>query len=245
MPAHRGVGVGTVVHADHVTCYYTTDGSDPAGDRGRADPRLGRRFRADACRVGHADVGVRGDAGRGPSRPSQRARSSDIGSRHGPSTSRRDDLGDGDRRGRSRRPSRRASPKSSGIVLGRRTPRRSGPSRAAAASPTTSTTTCPGLAARRGHLPGLHRSLRDDRRRAVRRARDARRLLRRDASRRHRASRSHHRLGVTCIWLSPLFPSPSHHGYDATDLRLRRAAARNARTISATLTAARMRRASG
>ena len=24
-------------------------------------------------------------------------------------------------------------------------------------------------------------------------------------------------LGVTCIWLSPLFPSPSHHGYDATD----------------------------
>jgi glycosidase len=27
------------------------------------------------------------------------------------------------------------------------------------------------------------------------------------------------KLGVTCIWLSPLFPSPSHHGYDATDLR--------------------------
>jgi glycosidase len=26
-------------------------------------------------------------------------------------------------------------------------------------------------------------------------------------------------LGATCIWLSPLFPSPSHHGYDATDLR--------------------------
>lgn len=24
-------------------------------------------------------------------------------------------------------------------------------------------------------------------------------------------------LGTTCIWLSPLFPSPSHHGYDATD----------------------------
>lgn len=24
-------------------------------------------------------------------------------------------------------------------------------------------------------------------------------------------------LGVTCLWLSPLFPSPSHHGYDATD----------------------------
>ncbi len=24
-------------------------------------------------------------------------------------------------------------------------------------------------------------------------------------------------LGVTCIWLSPLFPSPTHHGYDATD----------------------------
>jgi len=24
-------------------------------------------------------------------------------------------------------------------------------------------------------------------------------------------------LGVTCIWLSPVFPSPSHHGYDATD----------------------------
>jgi glycosidase len=23
-------------------------------------------------------------------------------------------------------------------------------------------------------------------------------------------------LGATCIWLSPLFPSPSHHGYDAT-----------------------------
>jgi len=26
-------------------------------------------------------------------------------------------------------------------------------------------------------------------------------------------------LGATCIWLSPLFPSPSHHGYDATDYR--------------------------
>ncbi|MER3485524.1 MAG: alpha-amylase, partial [Chloroflexota bacterium] len=24
-------------------------------------------------------------------------------------------------------------------------------------------------------------------------------------------------LGVTCLWLSPIFPSPSHHGYDATD----------------------------
>lgn len=24
-------------------------------------------------------------------------------------------------------------------------------------------------------------------------------------------------LGVTCLWLSPLFPSPTHHGYDATD----------------------------
>ena len=24
-------------------------------------------------------------------------------------------------------------------------------------------------------------------------------------------------LGATCIWLSPIFPSPSHHGYDATD----------------------------
>lgn len=24
-------------------------------------------------------------------------------------------------------------------------------------------------------------------------------------------------LGVNCIWLSPIFPSPSHHGYDATD----------------------------
>ena len=26
-------------------------------------------------------------------------------------------------------------------------------------------------------------------------------------------------LGVTCLWLSPIFPSPSHHGYDATDYR--------------------------
>lgn len=24
-------------------------------------------------------------------------------------------------------------------------------------------------------------------------------------------------LGVTCLWLSPIFPTPSHHGYDATD----------------------------
>jgi cyclomaltodextrinase len=24
-------------------------------------------------------------------------------------------------------------------------------------------------------------------------------------------------LGVTCLWLSPIFPSPSHHGYDPTD----------------------------
>jgi cyclomaltodextrinase / maltogenic alpha-amylase / neopullulanase len=24
-------------------------------------------------------------------------------------------------------------------------------------------------------------------------------------------------LGVTCLWLSPIFPSPTHHGYDATD----------------------------
>jgi glycosidase len=26
-------------------------------------------------------------------------------------------------------------------------------------------------------------------------------------------------LGVSCLWLSPVFPSPSHHGYDATDYR--------------------------
>lgn len=26
-----------------------------------------------------------------------------------------------------------------------------------------------------------------------------------------------HNLGATCLWLSPLFPSPSHHGYDATN----------------------------
>jgi glycosidase len=26
-------------------------------------------------------------------------------------------------------------------------------------------------------------------------------------------------LGATILWLSPLFPSPSHHGYDATDFR--------------------------
>lgn len=25
-------------------------------------------------------------------------------------------------------------------------------------------------------------------------------------------------LGINCLWLSPCFPSPSHHGYDATDL---------------------------
>ncbi|MBL7183687.1 MAG: alpha-amylase [Anaerolineae bacterium] len=25
-------------------------------------------------------------------------------------------------------------------------------------------------------------------------------------------------LGATCLWLSPILPSPSHHGYDATDL---------------------------
>jgi cyclomaltodextrinase len=25
-------------------------------------------------------------------------------------------------------------------------------------------------------------------------------------------------LGATCLWLSPIFPSPTHHGYDATDL---------------------------
>ncbi|MEJ7761159.1 MAG: alpha-amylase family glycosyl hydrolase [Thermomicrobiales bacterium] len=24
-------------------------------------------------------------------------------------------------------------------------------------------------------------------------------------------------LGIDCVWLSPIFPSPSHHGYDATD----------------------------
>ena len=26
-------------------------------------------------------------------------------------------------------------------------------------------------------------------------------------------------LGINCVWLSPIFPSPTHHGYDATDLR--------------------------
>lgn len=26
-------------------------------------------------------------------------------------------------------------------------------------------------------------------------------------------------LGATCLWLTPVFPSPSHHGYDATDYR--------------------------
>jgi cyclomaltodextrinase len=24
-------------------------------------------------------------------------------------------------------------------------------------------------------------------------------------------------LGITCLWLTPIFPTPSHHGYDATD----------------------------
>ncbi len=27
-------------------------------------------------------------------------------------------------------------------------------------------------------------------------------------------------LGVNCLWLSPIFTSPSHHGYDATDYRM-------------------------
>lgn len=26
-----------------------------------------------------------------------------------------------------------------------------------------------------------------------------------------------HELGVDCLWLTPIFPSPSHHGYDTTD----------------------------
>ena len=26
-----------------------------------------------------------------------------------------------------------------------------------------------------------------------------------------------HNLGVNCLWLTPIFPAPSHHGYDATD----------------------------
>jgi cyclomaltodextrinase / maltogenic alpha-amylase / neopullulanase len=26
-------------------------------------------------------------------------------------------------------------------------------------------------------------------------------------------------LGVTCLWLTPIFPAPSHHGYDPTDYR--------------------------
>jgi cyclomaltodextrinase / maltogenic alpha-amylase / neopullulanase len=26
-----------------------------------------------------------------------------------------------------------------------------------------------------------------------------------------------HNLGITCLWLTPIFPSPTHHGYDATD----------------------------
>ena len=34
-----------------------------------------------------------------------------------------------------------------------------------------------------------------------------------------RAARPHRGPGATCIWLSPIFPSPSHHGYDATDYR--------------------------
>ena len=31
-------------------------------------------------------------------------------------------------------------------------------------------------------------------------------------------------LGVNCLWLTPIFPAPSHHGYDPTDYYLDRAA---------------------
>ena len=51
-PVAVAVTVGGRVHADHVTCYYTTDGSDPAGDRGRADARHGHRARADGVSPG-------------------------------------------------------------------------------------------------------------------------------------------------------------------------------------------------
>ena len=194
------------VHADHVTCYYTTDGSRP-GRRSRSSPPAGRAvaFEPNRCRVGHAHVGLRGDVVRRRSPPSQPARSSGTGSRRGPSDDRASTW----------------ATETAGLVAGERPPgvdRRERPV-LGADSPPLWPVPRHGSFAYHVDDERVPDWLRDaviyqvfvDRFATTggvpfARARDARRVLRRHAA--GVIERLDHiaELGVTCLWLSPIFP---------------------------------------
>ena len=192
MPSPSPSASGVRVHADRVTCYYTTDGSEPAGDRGRAE---------NGSAIAMERTAVAWDtltwayterwSGTIPPQPTGTlvryrieawAEDADAGTTWATEPA---GFVAGDR------PAGLAE--SDGIALVARRPR------AVARAPPRQLRlprrrrAGPGLAPRRRHLPGLHRPVRDDRWRAIRRTRDARRLLRWDAARGDRASRSHRR----------------------------------------------------
>ncbi len=53
--------IGPTVHADRVTCYVTTDGTDPSGVHGVATAGSADRLPAGRHRLGHAHLGLPGD----------------------------------------------------------------------------------------------------------------------------------------------------------------------------------------
>ena len=195
--------------------YYTTDGrTRPATEAGHSRRRPSRSS-------GPRSPGTRcswGYARRGPARPrpaSRHARAlSDRGlvRSHAPRA-----------RGRPRSPGwspasgRPASPSRARWSRSPAAAALAGPPAAAAIAYHVDDERVPDVAARRGHLPGLRRSLRDDGGRPF--AEPATPGGFYGGTLRGVIERLDHiaALGVTCIWLSPVFPSPSHHGYDATD----------------------------
>ena len=82
-PVRVRVTLGPRVQADRVTCYVTTDGADPAGDRGEPTRGTAVALERSRRRLGHPVVGLRGDLDRRPSPASPTGRSSDTASRRG------------------------------------------------------------------------------------------------------------------------------------------------------------------
>jgi hypothetical protein len=195
----RPATLGPAVVADHVTA-LRHDGRAATGRRPTASrPSARRSRRAGRAALGHADLGLpetwQGTVPGQPTgtlvatawRPGRR--------RPAPATWASEIAGSSPVVGR--RTSRTPTAASLPFTTGRCG--RSG--RHAADAFTSIARAGPGLAARRRDLPGLRRPLRDDGRRPVRDAGDARRVLRRDAPRRPRAPRPHRRPRRHLLWL--------------------------------------------
>ena len=159
--------------------------ADPAGSRGTATTRHGRRAGPDRGRPGTRWRGAIARRGPGPCPGSPTGTIVRYRLEAWSSTPARRTWAIGHRRRRRGARGRPARAMTTQAMFAPSTPAcgRSA-ARAPFAVPRRSRAR-PGLAARRGHLPGLRRPLRDDRRRPVREPGHARRVLRRHAARRH------------------------------------------------------------